>query len=346
MSQTIPTSATTGETPDPHSPPAAGGANLEAIYSPIRVELEKVDAILNNELQSDAPWIDELLEHSRLLGGKRMRPVFLLLSGASCGELTPGHHFMAAALEMVHLATLIHDDVLDRAETRRHEPTANSRWGNKVSVLLGDYLFTHAFHVASQADSVTVLRLLAAASNKVCAGEMRQDALIGNFEITQEEYFEVIADKTAELCSVGCYLGAHLAGASESVCVEFESFGRNLGVAFQIIDDVLDIVGHPLKVGKTLGTDIANRKLTLPLIHCLDNLSTSDKSRLLKVLAIEDPSVKEVSDFLNMTQSIEYSRDIAAGHVNKAAEFARTLPDNEYAVALKSLAEFVLQRVH
>ena len=164
--QTAATSAVTSER----------SIDLQTVYAPIRNELESVETILRTELRSDTPFVDQLLEHSWLLGGKRIRPAFLLLSAASCGVVQHSHFQMAAALEMIHLATLVHDDILDEAKTRRHRATANSKWGNKTSVLLGDYLFTHSFHVASLSGSAEALRMLAQASNRVCEGEMRQNA--------------------------------------------------------------------------------------------------------------------------------------------------------------------------
>ena len=253
---------------------------LREVYAPVADELRSVESLLRNALQSDTPFVDQLLQHSWMLGGKRIRPLFLLLSAASCGKISQSHLQLAAALEMIHTATLVHDDVLDEAKTRRHRATANSEWGNKISVLLGDYLFTHSFHIASLAGSTEALRLLAQASNRVCAGEMRQNFWQGDFDLTEESYLRMITEKTAELCGVGCRLGAFLSGAGPGLVEQFESYGRNLGVAFQIIDDVLDIVGRPEEIGKTLGTDLVNQKPTLPIIHCLAQSSVEQRTEL------------------------------------------------------------------
>ncbi len=317
---------------------------LDSIYGPIRSELEQVETILRDELTSDAPWIDELLQHSRMVGGKRMRPVCLLLSGACCGQLTQSHLSVAASLEMIHTATLIHDDVLDRANTRRNGPTANCRWGNKASVLLGDYLFTHAFHVATTAESIPALRRLAAASNRVCAGEMRQNAWAGNFALAEEDYLEMIADKTAELCSVACELGAQMAGADQATSDAFAGYGRDLGIAFQIVDDVLDLVGHPETVGKTLGTDITLRKPTLPIIHCLNSQTAVERAKWVELLEQGDVAAGEVMRLLDSTSSIEYARTVASSYCERATEFSSSLPESEFSTALKNMANFVLQR--
>lgn len=319
-------------------------ASLDSVYAPIATSLEKVEAILQRELRSDTPFVDQLLEHSWLLGGKRIRPVFLLLSGAACGELTGAHLQLAAALEMIHTATLVHDDILDHAGTRRHRPTANAIWGVQQSVLLGDYLFTHAFDVAAQGGSCEALQMLARASNRVCEGEMRQNAWQGDFDLSEADYLRMITEKTAELCGVGCKLGSFLSKADPAMVDQFDAYGRNLGVAFQIVDDILDIVGLDQQMGKTLGTDLVNQKPTLPVIHCLENLPTNERETFIRFLTAKDSGVEEFVEFLNRTESIEYARLRARGHAEAAIEFAKSLPANDYAKALISLGDFVLKR--
>ena len=320
--------------------------DLESVYEPIRCHLDHVERLLNVELQSETPWVDELLQHGWINGGKRIRPVFLLLSGACCGELQQSHIQLAAAVEMIHAATLIHDDVLDKAETRRHRPTANSKWGNRVSVLLGDFLFTHAFHVAALSLSSEAVKILAESSNRVCEGEMQQNAWQGNFDLSEEDYLAMISRKTAELCGCSCRLGALLSGAETAEITEFGAYGQNLGVAFQIIDDVLDLVGQQNKVGKTLGTDLVNQKPTLPVIHCLRNLNQTERCRLDLKLKSKSTTVEDVIPFLKRTSSIEYARSVAHGHAESALRFGEQLDDGEYSVALQRLARFVLERTH
>lgn len=317
---------------------------LEEVYKPIQDSLLEVNAILRRELQSETPFVDELLEHSWLMGGKRIRPVFLLLSGACCGPITQSHLQMAAALEMIHTATLVHDDVLDEAQVRRHRATTNATWGSKTSILLGDYLFTHAFHVGSISGSCESLRMLALASNRVCEGEMRQNAWQGNFELSQQDYLKMITEKTAELCGVGCRIGAFLSGANPGLVDGFESYGRNLGVAFQIIDDVLDIVGQDEEVGKTLGTDLVNQKPTLPVIHCLQKLPTDERSKFLALLNNSGATVNEVLPFLESMGSIDYAREVAQQHAQSATNFSSGLAENKFSKALILLAQFVLER--
>ncbi len=212
-SRGMPTEDATGDTMNQLDASVDGRlkkTDLAQVYAPIQSGIASVERLLRNEIRSDTPWVDRLLEQDWLTGGKRIRPVFLLLSGACCGELSDQHVKLAAAVEMIHAATLVHDDVLDKAETRRHEPTVNAKWGNRTSVLLGDYLFTHAFYLASSAMSAEAVGMLAKSSNKVCEGEIRQNAYQGDFGLAEQAYLAIIADKTAELCGVSCRIGAFL----------------------------------------------------------------------------------------------------------------------------------------
>ena len=322
----------------------APSVDLQSVYAPIKEQLAAVEEILRTELSSDTPWVDQLLEHSWLLGGKRMRPAFVLLSAGYFGSIKPPVLQLAAALEMVHTATLVHDDILDEADTRRHEPTANSKWGNKVSVLLGDYLFTHSFHVASLSGSAEAVRLLAASSNRVCEGEMRQNAWRGNFDLSETDYLQMISDKTAELTACSSQVGALLAGADSAISENFRDYGLNIGIAFQIIDDLLDVAGDTSTVGKTLGTDLLNQKPTLPVIHCLSKLETKARSSFLDTLQSGQAEPETVIPILESTSSIEYSRNLAADYANRSIEFTNSLDENAFQSSLQSIAQFVLAR--
>lgn len=324
-------------------PPTSGG--LIALQTPVSEDLSQVENILRNELRPDVPWMNQLLESSTLSGGKRMRPTLLLLCGQQLGKLETGHYQLAAAVEMIHVATLVHDDVIDDADSRRHQPTVNRKHGTRVSILLGDYLFTHAFSVASRAGSAEAVSILAAASNKVCEGEMRQNLAQGNLELPQEDYLSIISDKTAELCAATCHLGAFLSGGNEHECAGFEKYGRDIGVAFQIIDDVLDVVGEQAAVGKTLGTDVANQKLTLPIIHCRDNLSEADRAEFVGQLATGATlDHARFLSWLQKTDSLRFAQEFAREKVTQASKFAQSIKASDSATALFNIAEFVLQR--
>src|SRR4051794_24056188 len=214
-------------------------------------ELLQVEQIFRAELESRNPYVADIFAHASHFRGKRLRPMLLLLSGSATGDISDAHRVLAAVVEMIHTATLVHDDVLDEAETRRHVATVNARWNNETSVLFGDYLFTHAFHLASSLDTTLACRLIGRATNLVCEGELTQIRERGNLDLTEEAYLRIIDGKTAELCAVACFLGAHFADADESVVRNLEQYGRSVGIAFQISDDLLDILGSEDETGKS-----------------------------------------------------------------------------------------------
>ena len=215
-----------------------GSHDLQAqVASLIGDELRQVEEIFWTELRSWHPYVTDVLSHLGGYRGKRLRPMLLLLAGQAAGEIEHDHCVLAAVVEMIHTATLVHDDVLDEAAIRRHVATINSRWNNETSVLLGDYLFTHAFHLASSLESTLACRLIGRATNLVCEGELAQIHERGNLDLTEEQYFEIIEGKTAELCAICCFLGAHFAGAPKEVTEQLDAYGRGLGIAIQIAED-------------------------------------------------------------------------------------------------------------
>src|SRR5271170_5393063 len=242
---------------------------LSSLFAPIAAELADAERIFHDELGSRFPFVQQLVDHCADFHGKRLRPALVLLSGKASGRITEAHAVLAAVVEMIHTATLVHDDVLDEATIRRHAATVNAEWGNETAVLLGDFLFTHAFHLAASLDSTRACRWIGHSTNKVCEGEMQQVHHRGNLDLSENEYFEIIEGKTAELTAACCRLGASYADAPESTVAALDRYGRNLGIAFQIADDVLDIWGEERIAGKSLGTDLEKQKLTLPVIYLL-----------------------------------------------------------------------------
>ena len=245
---------------------------LRWVEREIGLQLLETERVFESELESRNPFVADIISHTRRFRGKRLRPILLLLSAKAAGGLQPSHPTLAAVVEMIHTATLIHDDVLDAADVRRHVATVNVRWNNETSVLYGDYLFTHAFHLAASIGTADACRTIGRATNKVCEGELTQVRHRGDLFLDEATYFEIIDGKTAELCAVACQLGAQYADANEREIRALEQFGRKLGFAFQIADDVLDLLGSEEAVGKTLGTDLAQQKLTLPVIRLLQQL--------------------------------------------------------------------------
>ncbi|HRK30837.1 MAG TPA: polyprenyl synthetase family protein, partial [Tepidisphaeraceae bacterium] len=242
---------------------------LQTLLAPIAPQLAEVDKLFHLELGTDLACVNTLVKHVSRFRGKMLRPTLVLLSGQAAGGLRQEHVTIATVVEMVHMATLVHDDVLDEAELRRRGATINHLRGNEAAVLLGDYLISHSYHLCSSLQSQLASRTIARTTNQVCEGELLQIDNRNNYDLSQQTYIEIIKRKTAVLCATCCYLGGVLAGATESVARDLESYGERIGMAFQIQDDILDIVGDPSAVGKTLGIDVEKGKMTLPMIHFL-----------------------------------------------------------------------------
>ena len=271
--------------------------------------------------------------------------MLVLLSASAVGSITDSHRVLAAVVEMIHTATLVHDDVLDEAETRRHVATVNTRWNNETSVLFGDYLFTHAFHLASSLDTTLACRLIGRSTNVVCEGELTQIRERGNLELSEETYLRIIDGKTAELCAVSCHLGAHYAGADEAVVKALEQYGRAVGIAFQISDDLLDILGSEDQTGKSLGTDFKKQKLTLPLIRLLSQADEPAAGRLRELIAQADEEAWcEVVRWLHRSDAVEYSRARALEYAASARTHLDGLKDSSAKRILVEISDFATQR--
>jgi octaprenyl-diphosphate synthase len=318
---------------------------LARMLAPIAGDMLEVERRLERELRHPDPFIDELAQHSFRLGGKRLRPALLLLSAQAVGQINDDHRTLAAVVEMIHTATLVHDDVLDEAQVRRHRDTVNARWSNQTSVLLGDYLFTHAFYLASTLETTFGCRAIGEATNTVCEGELKQTAAAGHFNLSRDAYFAIIEAKTAELCACCCRLGAHYAGGDATTVERLTSFGRSLGNAFQVVDDLLDLEGEEETTGKSLGTDLANRKMTLPLILLRDQLSQADAARLQSLYEEPDPSHGALLyDWLDESGALAAARRTAEEVAASAAAELRDLPVTPARRILEDLARFVVAR--
>jgi octaprenyl-diphosphate synthase len=271
----------------------------------------------------------------------------VLLSASATGLIVESHRVLAAVVEMIHTATLVHDDALDEAETRRHVATVNTRWNNETSVLFGDYLFTHAFHLASSLETTLACRLIGRATNVVCEGELTQIRERGNLELSEEAYLRIIDGKTAELCAVSCFLGAHYADADESIAKSLEQYGRALGIAFQISDDLLDIMGSEDETGKSLGTDFKKQKLTLPLIRLLSQTEDPEAARLRELIAqADDEAWTEVVRWLHRSDAVEYSRARALEFAAAARTHLQELRDSSAKRILLEITEFATHRTY
>lgn len=318
---------------------------LQRAYHPVRESIAEVERRFRRELQSPYESLMPLLRHGTQLGGKRLRPAMLLLSGAAVGEIDDSHIVLGTVIEMVHTATLVHDDVLDDAETRRHVATVNSRWDEHTSILLGDYLFAQSFRLAATLPSTEACRWIGEAARLVCEGELRQIFQRDVIELDEETYLDIIRGKTAELCEVACKLGARFSGAGDAVVEALGVYGNAVGIAFQIADDYLDLWGEDQTVGKTLGTDIGQGKMTLPIIRAIATASDDDRAALVRILkGPVERRLELIRPFLDQCDARSYTRDVAERFRDQAIEALAVLDDSEAKQSLLALAQFSVDR--
>lgn len=311
--------------------------SLSQIYDPIRADLAEVEHIFDLEIQSEFAFINELCDTVRSYRGKMLRPALLLLSARACGDVTRTHHVLGAVIEMVHMATLVHDDVLDGAAERRRKPTVCSLSGNVAAVLLGDFLISHAFHLCSSLNDQHASRRIGDTTNIVCEGELLQNRHRGDWDLSEEQYLGIIRRKTAVLTATACELGAHHAGASGDVVDDLREYGLSAGIAFQIVDDVLDILGDPEEVGKTLGSDSRLGKLTLPAIQARAAMSNGFNP----MVASDSGRLRE---WVTRQGGIDYALSTAGAYVSSAIQRLEGLRPSEARSALMELAEFIIRR--
>lgn len=337
----------------PTSTPLSSSANGSSIednscsadpLTSLAAELSQVDRLLHQELDLYRQRFAALIEHLQAYQGKRLRPALLLLMARACGRLLPAHYTLAAVVEMIHTATLVHDDVLDEAQQRRGRPAVHVRWGTHAAILLGDLLFTHAFHLAASVDQ-RACQLIGAATNAVCAGELYQWTERGNWQLAEQDYFAIIDGKTAALTACATCIGATYAEAPPEVIEAATCYGRSLGRAFQIADDLLDLLGCETAAGKTLGTDWAQQKATLPIIHAVSRLTGRQREELYRLL--ERPRTQRRHHLLTILQqcgALDYTRQRAEEAVAAAREALRHLPPSSDRDLLDALARWSIQR--
>ncbi len=320
-------------------------STLTELYEPIAVHLRRVEAVFEDALRSGVPVVDHLCRHVRNLRGKMLRPALLLLAGQACGQVRDEHYTLAAAVEMVHMATLVHDDVLDEADVRRQAVTVNRMTTNETAVMLGDFLISRSFLLCSSIGCQRASQLVAAAAATVCEGELLQLSNRGNFQLSQDLYFTIIDRKTAALTAMSCELGAIYANAAPAIVRCLADYGRSVGIAFQIVDDILDIAGREEQTGKTLGTDAKKGKLTLPVIHHLRTSTNGTADRMLAYL--QSPEAQDrtrLAQMLAASASIDYARRIAGEHVARAVDALLCLPESPARAQLQTMAEFIVAR--
>jgi octaprenyl-diphosphate synthase len=320
---------------------------LETLYAGVAPALARVDAEIAAALKTERPAIGEMIAHVGRYSGKKLRPALVLLIGRGLGKATPRHDRLGAIVEMIHLATLIHDDVIDGAAMRRREATANARWSNYEAVLLGDILFSRAINLLAKLGDSRCLDVLTRAVSTLCEGEILQNRHRQDAGVSEALYYEIIREKTAVLYAAGCELAAHLAGAPEDHVRVCATYGMELGCAFQIIDDCLDLFGDEAEVGKSLGTDLKGGKVTLPVILALASLG--DGARLQLARRLRDPADDEalrteLKELVRKTGALVESLQRARSHAERAKSATRSLLDGQAVADLDAIADFVVSR--
>lgn len=315
---------------------------LARLTDSIEPYLAQVEARFDSELRSDLPGVATLVRHVARFRGKMLRPMVTLLAGGCVGELNDAHVTIATVVEMVHMSTLVHDDVLDNAELRRRGATINHLKGNEAAVLLGDFLISHSYHLCSSLNDQFASRTIAATTNRLCEGELLQLENRGNVELNEQTYTTIVSRKTAALIATSARLGAHYAGATPEQEANLARFGECIGIAFQIQDDVLDLVGDQREVGKSLGSDVRQVKLTLPIIHFLRTAPEDHRVLLKQLLKLGDS--EQVRHLIAPSGSIQYARDEAKRYVGEAIGSLDDLPETDAKAALIEAANFVVAR--
>ncbi|MHC4959658.1 MAG: polyprenyl synthetase family protein [Planctomycetota bacterium] len=318
---------------------------LQALFAPISSDLEYVEAEIGRMLATDAEPLQRLIGHVSRFSGKRLRPALTLMAGRICGVLNKDHFSVGAIVELIHTATLVHDDILDESAMRRRVETVNHRIGNETAVLLGDYIFSTAFKEAAALEDPFASRYLAEIVGVVCRGEILQVHHRNDFDLSESTYFRIIEDKTASLYAAALRCGAVLSGASAEQAEALRDFGLKIGCAFQIVDDILDITGEESAVGKSLGTDIDKSKMTLPLLRLRDRASESDRDRLRAIVLAHDEEQRNgLDELLEEYGAVESARATAHELVAQARARLEELPECVERDLLWRAAEFVLAR--
>ena len=311
---------------------------IKQILALIQPQLQQVEESIRRQAEAFDPAVQGYVSYACDTSGKRLRPALALLTTGATGGINAGHVNLAVIIELIHLATLIHDDILDGAETRRDQPTPNARWGNHISVLLGDCLFAHALDLATNFDDAEISRRIARAASAVCTGEILQTQRRFDLKLGLPDYYRIIEMKTAALFGAAAELGAALNKMSPEACAGMKAYGLKLGTAYQIYDDLLDLAGDEATAGKTLGTDLKKGKLTLPLLQLLQKSSPEEHERLTQcILRGDDADFTTLSEAVYRAGTLQSSALIAREMINDAARQLDLLPSGEHRDALLAI---------
>lgn len=319
--------------------------NFDDIQALLKSDLQETDAILAQRLSSNVALINQMSGYIIDAGGKRLRPLLLLLCARATGYQGNHHHLMAVVIELIHTATLLHDDIVDESSTRRGKDTSNEVWGNAPSVLVGDFLYSRAFEMMVEPNSMRIMQLLSKTTNNIAEGEVLQLLNCQNPQLSEADYYQVIERKTACLFQAATQIGAILSDANEAQELALKNYGLHLGNAFQIIDDVLDYESNFDTMGKEVGDDLAEGKTTLPMIVALTKTSGADNALLVNAIKNSDNSnIEKVIAILSSVNAFDYSHQKAQAFAELAEQSLQIIPDSDFKDALILLCDLSLQR--
>ncbi len=321
------------------------------MYQDIRAVVESdflaVNDFIVEQLYSEVNLVESIGHYIVEAGGKRMRPVLTLLAARSCEIESRQHIKMAAVIEFIHTATLLHDDVVDMSTLRRGRPTVNSEWNNPSSVLVGDFIYSRAFQILVRIGNMRIMEIIADTTNKIAEGEVLQLIAKNNPEASEAAYMQVIESKTAILFQAAAQCGALLGNANPAIEAAFTEFGMRVGTAFQLVDDVLDYAGDTADLGKNIGDDLAEGKPTLPLIYAMENGSPEQKNLIQEALRIDElkgDMLQDVIEIVRNSGGLEYTQSLARTHAQAAEKCLGDVPNSEFRAALHTMVDFAINR--
>ena len=320
------------------------GKAKPAPFALIEDELSKVEDVLRSQVRDFDPGVEPYVSYICDTAGKRIRPALSILVGGATGSISDSHLKLGTILELIHMATLVHDDIIDGATTRRSVPTANSKWGDGMAVLLGDALFSHALMLSTEFDDLVLSRAIASASRDVCQGEILQTQRRFDLTLTRNDYFTIIEMKTGALFAAATDLSAYISGVSPETRAAMKGFGMKLGAAYQIYDDCLDLVGSEDQFGKTLRTDLEKGKLTLPMLYLLEEAGDTQREILQKrIIQQEELDLTVLAGIAEYQGAIGRSLDYATALLREASESLSLLEESAYRQALSEMLNFLLK---
>ncbi|MGD9158113.1 MAG: polyprenyl synthetase family protein [Desulfobacteraceae bacterium] len=309
----------------------------------------KIENELEKSISSNEPLIEEICRHSLLGEGKRLRPLLFILTALMCGYEKEDMYRLSTIFEYIHCASLLHDDVIDNADTRRKKPSASNLWGNTAAVLTGDFMFSMAFNVAIESKNFDILTIINKTGVRMTEGQVRELICTGKWDIKEEEYLKIITLKTAELLSVSCEIGAVVSEADKNTVEALKKFGLNMGIAFQMVDDLLDYSSSEEELGKPVGKDFREGKITLPLIYTIPDMKESESKRFESLLNNGSDKEEDYDELISVVResgNMEKTKDRAQEYVEEAAKYLKDFPASSHRDNLLALNDYMLERLY